>query len=391
MELIIWLVNCISICYVMKSFKRNKQNILLQGILLCLPLAILSVMLLRIQTLFAIFYFVIYISKIYIFRCADQNYRKCFVLINMSFVTVLSWHLISIASIALIYHQDMSSIISNVRFVIPCFMLYLLLDTIINIFITLKKDKLTKFLSNDFNLHYRSFEYFLWFCSIFLITQSILCQYDYYPIYISIFMICNDLLLFILILSFIKNIYEISRQAYIEKERDTLQKESERRIKNMEDLKTCEDIDILTNAYSRKFTYVYLEKLKKANIMFSIVFIDLDHLKSINDIYGHSVGDQYLRSFAESMEVFLNEGDILGRIGGDEFLLIMKYVDKDQATDRMKKIRNKILENTNVHQKAVHFSCGIATFKNDRQEIQTLIQEADKAMYQDKMMHRRNG
>lgn len=387
MIILIWAINCLSLYYMMKSFDSYKQKIIHHWILVCL-LQLLLLVLIRSNQLSLLFlYMILYFTKFFVFKILNENYRWRFMVTNISFISVISCHLIFIAMIALCLQQDMSTVIYTSKFTIYCYMLFLLFDIIVNIFISIKKEKIDKLLSHVYHQQYLYFEYFLWFCCAFLLFQSGLSQQDHFPIYISIFLICNDLLLLILVFCFIQNIYEINEQSYVEKEHELLEKESENRRKNMDDMRKYADFDILTNTHSRKFVMKYMQELKQEKALFSIVFIDLDHLKSINDEYGHSAGDQYLRRFAETMQMFLKEEDILSRIGGDEFLIVMKFIDKKHAQIRMDEINQKIQDN-HLHEK-MSFSYGIATFDMEMQDIDDLIREADEAMYAHKFQQRK--
>lgn len=387
MIILIWAINCLSLYYMMKSFNSYKQKIINHWLLVCL-LELLLIIIIRSNQLPLLFlYLILYFTKFFVFKILNDNYRWRLMVTNISFISVISCHLIFIAIIALCCRQDMSTIIYTPKFTIYCYMLFLLFDIIVNIFIRFKKNKIDKLLSHVYHQQYLYFEYFLWFSSAFLMIQSVLSQHDHFPIYISIFLICNDVLLLILVFCFIKNIYEINEQSYVEEEHELLEKESEKRRKNMEDMRRYADFDILTNTHSRKFIMKYMQDLKHDKVMFSIVFIDLDCLKSINDRYGHSAGDQYLRRFAETMEMVLREGDILARIGGDEFLIVMKFTDKKHAQIRMDEINQRIQDN-HLHE-SISFSYGIATFELGMQDLDKLIQEADAAMYDYKFQHQK--
>lgn len=387
MFVLVWAINCLSLYYMMKSFDSNKQKIICHWVLVCLLQLLLLIIIYFNQLPLLFLYLILYFIKFFVFKILSKNYRWRLMVTNISFISVISCHLIFIALTALYFHQDMSTIISASKFTICYYMLFLLFDIIVNVFISIKKNKINKLLSHVYHQQYLYFEYFLWFCCIFLLIQSVLSQQDHFPIYISIFLMCNDLLLLILIFCFIQNIYEINEQLYVEKEHELLEKESENRRKNMEDMRKYADFDILTNTHSRKYIMKYMQNLKQNKILFSIIFIDLDHLKSINDCYGHSAGDQYLRHFAETMQMFLREGDILARIGGDEFLIVMKATDKKHTQIRMDEINQKIQDN-HLHER-ISFSYGIATFDIGMHDIDDLIKEADAAMYAHKFQKRK--
>lgn len=387
MIFLLWTVNSASLYYMMHHLNRNHKHIHQQWLLVCILQFLLLLQLQQNQVHLFLFYLVLYVSKLLIFQILDDNHHWRLIVTNISFISMISCHLVAIALIALCCQCDMSTIIQTSQFTISCYMLYLFVDALINLLLVMKKDLLMKLFTHTVHQQYRNFECFLWFCDIFLMIQSILCQQDHFPVYISIFLICNDVLMMTLVFCFIHNIYEINDRSYVEKEHEQLQNESKQRRKNMEDMKQYADYDILTGAHSRKYTMQYLATLLQQKTPFSIAFIDLDQLKKINDVYGHSAGDQYLRSFAESMEVFLYDGDVLGRIGGDEFLFIMKQKTQDQAQQRMDFIYDSIQKSTQLN--AIYFSYGVVANDGTQQDLDAMIQAADQLMYQQKKQHQK--
>lgn len=387
MIFLLWLLNCASLYYMMHSLSRSKNDIMRQWALVCILQFLLLILTQWNQLLLVLFYLALFLSKLVIFQILDENRHWRMIVTNISFISMISCHLIAIALIALTFQVDMSTIIHTSQFTVSCYMLFLLFDSIVNMFIARKSEQITKVFFHTVHHQYRNFEYFLWICDIFLIIQSMLCQQDHFPIYISIFLVCNNVLLMTLVFCFIRNIYEINEQAYVEDLHQMLQQESNIRRKNMENMKANADYDILTKAHSRKYTMQYLQSMISHQFPFSIAFIDLDKLKVINDVHGHSAGDQYLRSFAESMEVFLHEGDILGRIGGDEFIFVMKNLNKEDAEKRMAFIYDKI--QTTTFTNSTYFSYGVVAYDKKKHTLDTLLQEADDIMYQQKQTHRK--
>ncbi len=123
------------------------------------------------------------------------------------------------------------------------------------------------------------------------------------------------------------------------------------------------------------------------------MFIDLDGFKRVNDTYGHLVGDMVLNVAAKRLLKIVREADTVGRIGGDEFLVIQTevYSNTDAAL-----VANKIL-----HQLAEPFeldgntiriggSIGIAMYPTHGDDLQALIKKADNAMYETKVKGKQN-
>ncbi len=103
------------------------------------------------------------------------------------------------------------------------------------------------------------------------------------------------------------------------------------------------NIDAFTKLYNRKFVYDLLNKYFQENIFgFSIVYIDANELKFVNDNYGHQAGDKFLQYIARTIKEEIREDDIAGKIGGDEFLLILNETNEIGMNIVLKRIEKKV-------------------------------------------------
>lgn len=116
----------------------------------------------------------------------------------------------------------------------------------------------------------------------------------------------------------------------------------------------------------------------------SLLFIDLDGFKPVNDTYGHAIGDQLLKEVAARLMSCLREGDTAARIGGDEFVVILLESNLDKAV----KVVNRILETLRIPYEfgkktisSISASIGIAEFPSHASDLDALITAADNAMY----------
>jgi diguanylate cyclase (GGDEF)-like protein len=119
----------------------------------------------------------------------------------------------------------------------------------------------------------------------------------------------------------------------------------------------------------------------------SMALIDLDHFKSINDRYGHAVGDHVLREFAQLARKLLRSTDTLGRWGGEEFLLILPDTTIDAAVATVHRMRAATAEMPQVEAArglVVSFSAGIASRSGIAQSLDEVIACADAALYEAK-------
>lgn len=150
--------------------------------------------------------------------------------------------------------------------------------------------------------------------------------------------------------------------------------------------------DMLTGLPNRRAFEARLgEELRRGSRYqrsFSVVMVDLDHFKTINDRFGHNVGDVALQDVAHCLRYKVRDTDILARYGGDEFVLILPETQAADAHKLCQKLRSSMNECTigwsNPDQSMLTFSYGIAEFPRDGQDAASLINLADKAMYGDK-------
>lgn len=118
----------------------------------------------------------------------------------------------------------------------------------------------------------------------------------------------------------------------------------------------------------------------------AVVLIDIDHFKKINDQYGHHVGDAALSSFADICRLEVRASDIIGRIGGEEFAIILRNVTPAIAHDITERIRNCVAEScfkSEGNNLSMTISIGVALSERDH-HLEALIKEADGALYQAK-------
>jgi len=120
----------------------------------------------------------------------------------------------------------------------------------------------------------------------------------------------------------------------------------------------------------------------------SLLFLDLDHLKNVNDTYGHLVGDKVLREVSQIIRGCIRKTDIPARYGGDEVAIILPETNENQAFQVGERIRRKIADSSfqeNIH---LTVSIGIATYPQDASQPQELLKVVDQAMYQAKQKGR---
>jgi diguanylate cyclase (GGDEF)-like protein len=146
--------------------------------------------------------------------------------------------------------------------------------------------------------------------------------------------------------------------------------------------------DALTGAYNRMFIMNYMRDIfSKGPTTFSIIMFDLDHFKKVNDKYGHLAGDMVLKNTTSIMQKMLPAG-ILGRYGGEEFVLLLPEIAQDEAYVLADAIRCKINEHSFITTEGVRIlvtiSAGLANYPQVTDSFKGLLQLADEALYEAK-------
>jgi diguanylate cyclase (GGDEF)-like protein/PAS domain S-box-containing protein len=151
--------------------------------------------------------------------------------------------------------------------------------------------------------------------------------------------------------------------------------------------------DPLTELYNRRYLQEALEMEfahpERSNLPLAILMMDSDHLKEINDKYGHKAGDDFLVYIAEEIQRGIRAGDIACRYGGDEFVVVLSNVSEEIALERAEKLRETIAAHHIVHRNeevGISVSIGIAMFPAHGRVGEILLHRADHALYDAKRM-----
>ena len=149
--------------------------------------------------------------------------------------------------------------------------------------------------------------------------------------------------------------------------------------------------DALTNTYNRRFLDSVLDKEFKRHKRYghpmSVIMLDIDHFKMVNDKYGHQCGDEVLKSFSSIIQHELRDLDFLARYGGEEFCCLLPETPPDGALLVAERLRKAIEESTYKFQDfklKITSSLGVCSSTPEHQEVSKLIELADKGLYQAK-------
>ena len=162
---------------------------------------------------------------------------------------------------------------------------------------------------------------------------------------------------------------------------------NELRVKELEKLALLDNLTQLANRnYIEREIRSRFEEKKRFNVPFGILFIDIDHFKKFNDIYGHDVGDNVLKFVANTFIANSRPFDRYGRWGGEEFIGIMPNVNVDDLKLLGNRLRSLTENSYIIHEnKKLHITISIgATLVNENDSIDSIIKRADSLLYKSK-------
>ena len=171
----------------------------------------------------------------------------------------------------------------------------------------------------------------------------------------------------------------INNEGYISKLNNVRNEENELLKRLIEERKYLADefrIDPLTGLFNRRILY----KIREIG---TVIMLDVDNFKTINDKYGHDVGDKVLKAVGQAISQNIRIGDIGCRVGGDEFMIVFTTNLYDVIDTRMKKIVDDINNLIQMPERLITLSIGVA-FNKENEDLQELMKKADEALYKSK-------
>ncbi len=176
-------------------------------------------------------------------------------------------------------------------------------------------------------------------------------------------------------------------RANAEMELELLQQSLKRRQNELQETQYLAETDALTGLYNRRafdvrLRQIFLHTMRQKSSPVSLLFIDLDHFKQVNDEFGHQVGDQHLVKMADVLRKVIREDvDFAFRFGGDEFAVVI-YADYPQACDKAKQVLEMMSHRVSI---------GVSTINKDTADellLEEFVRSADSSLYEAKRLGR---
>lgn len=167
-------------------------------------------------------------------------------------------------------------------------------------------------------------------------------------------------------------------------------------LRQRDELRTMAAVDELTRVYNRRHFFDQLDRelaaARRYSVPVSVLILDLDGLKQLNDSFGHEAGDEALRTLAQRLMRYSRASDIVARLGGDEFAVILSRTDSEGAAQIARRLQESVEDEVPVagrHRRLrIAVSFGFASFPEDAEDAGQLIRQADGRMYAAKAARR---
>ncbi|WCN38442.1 sensor domain-containing diguanylate cyclase [Aneurinibacillus uraniidurans] len=142
--------------------------------------------------------------------------------------------------------------------------------------------------------------------------------------------------------------------------------------------------DPLTKLTNRRTMDEKMKNWVEKDVPFSLILLDIDRFKRVNDTYGHSIGDEVLKFLACQMKEASRESDICCRFGGEEFVILLPHTEKMEAFKAAERLRMNMESSTSPCGEVVTISAGVSSYPDCASEITTVIEQADECLYEAK-------
>ena len=323
----------------------------------------------------AVYILAFFIKLSRLLQTKNSRAKKMF-LINLTHLATMALHMILIGAVSLAAKSPMYELLEYPLWRIVTIGTVLVVNNLVAWLLPRWDTFLGVLRTQSDSAEVRPFMVFLWFCNVFLLLDSVLCNAHIDWNLLPIFLIGSTLLLEFYLTRFLRHLYSILKVNYLEEEHRRLTAELERQNQNAARLRSKSVLDSMTGIFSRRYAVKQIEFFLQEKEAFSLVFIDLDHLKQVNDRDGHHAGDLFIIRFVKEFGAYLRRADIFARFGGDEFIVLLPGCMEESTRKRIEDIRDRM---------AGGFSYGVAFVPgNTDDNAEQIIRRADQSMYQDK-------
>jgi diguanylate cyclase (GGDEF)-like protein len=156
-------------------------------------------------------------------------------------------------------------------------------------------------------------------------------------------------------------------------------------LKLYKEAKSSSFLDPLTNIANRRFFNEIIQremhKGERSGLPIALAYIDLDNFKTLNDTFGHQVGDELLKMIAGQVSLMIRSYDLIARLGGDEFALLLPETDLENTKVIIERIRNELLTQINEKKWPVTLSIGVIVFSEFNLSLEEILHKTDELMY----------
>ena len=154
----------------------------------------------------------------------------------------------------------------------------------------------------------------------------------------------------------------------------------------LEEEQLLSSTDPLTGALNRRsFNELAEKRMVVAEVNrrpYTLVYIDLDNFKPVNDKFGHAIGDQVLKAVVDTLQTQIRNTDFLARLGGDEFALLLTDIDREHAENIVRRLQTALLESMTKQAWEITFSIGALTFLAMPGSVDEMVSLTDSLMYE---------
>ncbi len=156
-------------------------------------------------------------------------------------------------------------------------------------------------------------------------------------------------------------------------------------LRNLEQEREHARTDSLTGAMNTRLFHEIaqreIDRSTRYQRPFTVAFIDVDNFKTINDTFGHAFGDEVLRAITQNIQRNLRKTDIIARVGGDEFAILLPEIGADDARTAISKMQHRLMEEMLINKWPITFSIGVITLNAPQFTVDEILGIADKMMY----------